>query len=264
MQYFRIVTVFLGLMLLAMPVFAQDVVLPKVAKITRNKDGEITQVSLAGSSHNRLEITPEVMRTLSKLEHLQSLSLFGTTVNDDDLRELNALEDLQTIDLSYTDITGASLETLASHQKLACVTLRSCDVQDDHLESLKKIPQVHMLFLGRTKITDNGLKHLRHLSQLVGLELSDCKISDNGLALLGELPVIQTLWLSKTIRYGYDDRSDFTDKSVEYLSTLKTLLDLQIADSQMTESGLAELKEALPDCKVSTVRQGHTYLNARE
>ena len=91
------------------------------------------------------------------------------------------------------------------------------------------MPQLAMLYLGRTKITDLGLKHIKQLEHLNLLQLSDCQITDQGLASLGHLPRIQHLWLSKTIRNVEDDRSDFTDRCVDYLISLDTLVNLQIA-----------------------------------
>jgi hypothetical protein len=148
---------------------------------------------------------------------------------------------------------------MASLKELVSVRLEGCDVKDEHLVALGDIPQLAMLYLGRTKITDLGLKHIKQLENLNLLQLSDCQITDQGLASLGHLPRIQHLWLSKTIRNGDDDRSDLTDRSIDYLISLDTLVDLQIADSQLTESGLQRLREGLPKAKVRTQRTGITY-----
>jgi Leucine-rich repeat (LRR) protein len=241
---------------------AQDVSLPENAVVKRNKNGSVIDVRLVAKSTNeRLTITPETINTLAKLEDLESLSLWGTNVTDDDLVPLASLKKLRVIDLSFTNITGTSLKTLSTLTNLVSVRLDSCDVTDKHLETLESMPQVAMLYLRNTKITDTGLKNLRFLDQILLLDLSDCKITDAGLKSLGDLPVIQHLWLSKTIRYGDDDRSNLTDNSVGYLSTLKTLLELEIADSQITETAMEKLRHALPNTRVNTTRSGITYLD---
>jgi hypothetical protein len=158
-------------------------------------------------------------------------------------------------------VTGDSLRTLSSLKKLVSIRLEGCDGRDEHLVPLAEMPQLAVLYLGRTGVTDDGLKRLCKLKKLNLLQLSDCAITDAGLASLGDLPVIQHLWLSKTIRYGDDDRSDLTDNCVDYVTTLDTLIDLRIADSQLTEHGLKRLRDCLPDAKVSTERTGITYLN---
>ena len=240
----------------------QETALPESAKLTRDGNGNVTAVRITGESNrDRLAVTPEAIKTLSKFRNLESLSLWGTTVTNDDIRQLAGLSNLRMIDLAFTDVTGESLRTLSSLKKLVSVRLEGCDVKDEHLVPLAEMPQLAMLYLGRTKVTDAGLKHLRGLRNLNLLQLSDCAITDAGLASLGDLPVIQHLWLSRTIRYGDDDRSDLTDNCVDYLTSLDTLIDLRIADSRLTDRGLKRLRERMPKAKVSTERTGITYRN---
>lgn len=264
METVTLVASFLWCLMLATASIAEDRLLPESAVVNRNEKGVIVSVELTGKSNReRLAITPEITESLSGLSDLESLSLWGTTVSDEDLRKLTTLTKLRHIDLSHTDVTGVSLQILSTLRNLVSVRLDSCDVTDQHLAALESMPQIAMLYLGNTQVTDRGLKQLRFLDQILLLDLSNCKISDIGLKSL-DLPVIQHLWLSKTVRYGEDDRSDLTDNSVDYLSTLKTLVDLQIADSQITESALAKLREALPETEIDTSRSGITYLNSKK
>jgi len=250
---------------LAAPTFAQDRSLPGSAKVTTDDSGNVTGVRIAGKSNlDRVVITTEAVETLGRFERLETLSLWGTTADDDDIKRLAGLRKLRVIDLTFTDVTGASLRTLSTLPELISVRLEGCNVTDKQLAPLADMPQLAMLYLGRTKVTDAGLKHLSKLKNLILLQLSDCRITDAGLASLGDLPRIQSLWLSKTIRFGDDDRSDLTDKSIEYLVSLKTLRDLRIADSQLTEAGIQKLRACLPKAKVSTERTGITYPKAKQ
>lgn len=265
MKTLTVVASFLVCLVLATASFAQDISLPDFAVVNRNDVGAIVGVRLIGKSNReRLTLKPETIESLSRLADLESLSLWGTTVGDYELRKLTSLKQLRTIDLSFTDVTGTSLKTLSAFKNLVSVRLDSCDVTDQHLAELESMPQLAMLYLRNTKVTDRGLKHIRFLDQLLLLELSDCKISDAGLKSLGELTKIQHLWLSKTIRHGENDRSDLTDNCVDYLSTLKSLLDLRIADSRITEPALEKLRKALPNAKIDTTRTGVTYLSPKE
>ena len=240
----------------------QETALPESAKLTRNTNGNVTAVRIAGqSNHERLAVKPEAIKALSNFQNLESLSLWGTTVTDNDIRQLAGLSNLRLIDLTFTDVTGESLRTLSSLTELVSVRLEGCDVKDEHLAPLADMPQLAMLYLGRSKVTDAGLKHLRGLKNLNLLQLSDCAITDAGLASLGDLPRIQHLWLSKTVRHGDEDLSNLTDKCVDYLTSLDTLIDLRIADSRLTERGLERLRDGLPNANVSTERTGITYLN---
>ena len=58
------------------------------------------------------------------------------------------------------------------------------------------------------------------------------------------------------IRYGEDDKSNLTDVCRDYLLALDTLIDLDVADSRISESGLARLRDRLKKCKVSTLSPG--------
>ena len=68
-----------------------------------------------------------------------------------------------------------------------------------------------------TKITDAGLKKLAKLKQLERLGLSDTLVTDTGL---------------------------------KELVTLKQLIGLNLIDPKVTKSDVAELRKALPQCKI--------------
>lgn len=247
--------------LFACVVAGQESEFPEAAEFERNAEGQITSLVIsADSTSNPIELSDRTISAIAELRELQSLSLWGTTVTDDDIEKFAELENLLLIDLSFTKVTGECLSTLAKLDKLVSVRLEACDVKDAHLAVLEEMPQLAMLYLRRTKVTDIGIRHLKDSESLNLLQLSDCAITDDGLAALGDLPNIQHLWLSKTMRYGKDDRSLLTDECVDYLLTLETLIDLQIADSQLTEKGIERLKKGLPKAKVSTDRIGATYL----
>jgi hypothetical protein len=238
----------------------QVTALPDSADVTRDSNNSVIAVRIQGrSDSDRLSLTLAALKEIASFKRLESLSLWGTSVDDDDIERLAGLENLRAIDLSFTDVTGGSLRTLSSMKRLVSVRLEGCDVRDEHLSALAEMPQLGMLYLGRTKVTDAGLKPLRELKKINLLQLSDCAVTDAGLASLGDLPDVQHLWLSKTIRYGNDDRSHLTDGCIDYLLSLDTLIDLQIADSQLTEDGVNRLREGLPNAKVGTERTGITY-----
>ena len=245
--------------------FAQESKFPRDAQVTRDDNGSIVQVNLVGKSNrDLLTVTPEMIQALSQLNELRSLSLWGTTIDDDDLRQLVTLKRLRSIDLSFTQVSGQAIRILSPLKELVSLRFDSCNVTDDHLADLKLMPQLAMLYLRNSKVTDRGLKEIRNLDQVVLLELSDCRVTDQGLISLGKFPVIQHLWLSKTIRHGENDRSDFTDDCVGYLSSLESLRDLQIADSRITDASLGKLRMALPNTKIYTERTGVTYLSSKK
>lgn len=234
-------------------------------QIVRNGESVAVSASFTGKSNiDRLTLTPRTLDAIAHLSHLRSLTLWGTDVSDADVTKLLPLKELQSIDLSYTNVTSDVLVTLSELPELVLINLEGCDVADKHLEQFSKLDRLVSLRLAKTKVTGEGLKHLHGLKQLVDLDLSACDISDDGLLAIGDLPHIQLLWLSKTVRYGKDDKSRLTDKCIDYLVSLKTLVDLQIADTRLSDAGLKRLKAALPNAKVSTESSGVLYLDRKK
>ena len=62
---------------------------------------------------------------------------------------------------------------------------------------------------------------------------------------------ISQLWSLDRCLYLDLSGTELTDKSIEYLSTLRNLTTLDIRDTQITEAGAERLREALPRCKVA-------------
>lgn len=241
---------------------AQAGSIPTDAQLTRNAAGEIIGVRISGRSNlERRSLDAETIAGLAELTNLEHLYLWGTTVGDADIQKLSTLTKLQVIDLTFSDISGESLKVLAKFPSLVSIRLDGCDITDEQLEVLSDKTQLIELYLSKTKVTDAGLKHLRNMKKLILLDLSDCEITDSGLSSLGHFPQIRNLWLSKLTRYGDDDRSSLTDQCVDYLVTLKSLTDVKIADSKLTDAGIERLKQGLPNAKVGTERTGVTYLS---
>ena len=226
---------------------AQETKLPPNARITRNRDGNVLGLDLSGAlTVERAKVPRSLLEQVAGISTLERLNLSFSDVSDDALEPLKKLRSLRELNLSFSYVTGKAIRTVSTLQNLLSLQLVACKVTDDDLKALADMPQLVNLCLGETQVTDAGLPRIAVLSELVWLDLRNCSITDQCLRKLGHFKQLQNLWLSKTIRYGEDDRSALTDASVEYLSTLKTLVNLQIADSQLTDEGLTRLRDALP------------------
>ncbi|MGB7346810.1 MAG: hypothetical protein WBD20_21490 [Pirellulaceae bacterium] len=226
-------------------------------RVHRDTDGKVTRVHLGGkSSSDRLTTTLGSISAIAKLKSVQSVTLSFATVDDAMIQPLLGMQDLVYLDLRFSDVTGESIAMLAELPKLRILLLDNCDVRDDHLVALAKMPQLNGLSLERTKVTSRGLKHIGQLKELVDLNLQACDIDDVGLASMGHFPQIRSLFLTKSMRYGRDDRVDLTDKSIDYLASLSTLTDLRIGSTKITDVGIAKLKLALPQARIDTAESG--------
>ena len=219
-------------------------------KVEFGEDGKSVSLSIAANSPKPVEITPELIDDILAFDTAESLSLSRTALSDGQLSKLAGLKNLEVLDLSYTPISDESAKTLAQFENLQVVRLEGTKITDQIVATLVNLPQLSTFYLAKTDISDHGLELLRNHKMLNVLDLSSCNITDEGLRSLGKPPFLQHLWLAKTVRYGEDDKSNLTDGCVDYLLTLETLIDLDIADSKITESGLKRLQDGLKNCKV--------------
>ncbi|MFN6161035.1 MAG: hypothetical protein ACK6DC_08565 [Planctomycetota bacterium] len=225
-----------------------------------SNDGKAVSLRLNGGSGKRVEVTPKIIDDILAFDEVVSLSLFGTSTTDADFKRLAALPNIRSLDLSYTSVTDSSAESIAQLKNLRVLKLEGTAATDAMLATVAKLPEISNLHLAKTKISDRGLKYLKDHKTLIVLDLSSCNITDAGLEAIGKPPILQHLWLAKTVRYGEDDKSNLTDACLDYLLKLDTLIDLDVADSRISESGLARLRDGLKKCKVSTSSHGAVYI----
>jgi len=86
------------------------------------------------------------------------------------------------------------------------------------VDLLNVFSHFRMLDIAGTHISDDGLRHLKRLRNLEHLRLSSTVVSDRGL---------------------------------EHLKGIKTLREIELTDTDVTDQGVAELRRALPMCKIT-------------
>ncbi len=95
---------------------------------------------------------------------------------------------------------------------------------------------------GWFRITDAGLMHLTGLTNLQDLTLSSTKITDAGLVHLKGLTKLETLNLNFC--------RQITDAGLVHIKGMTKLETLNLMQTQVTDAGVAELQQALPNCKI--------------
>ena len=103
------------------------------------------------------------------------------------------------------------------------------------------LASVTKLFLHSTKITDEGLKDIAKMQQLTSLLLDDTEITDAGLKDIAKLQNLARLSLSF---------SKITDVGLKDIAKLQNLAHLDLINTKITYEGAAELKKALPKCRI--------------
>jgi hypothetical protein len=168
--------------------------------------------------------------------------LARTSVSDDteleQLKELNVLRARLSLDLSHTRVSDAGVARLKGLGGLMSLNLSNTGITDSGLEHICGLgPWV--LDLSHTKITDAGLAHLNGMN-LASLNLSDTKVNGSGLQLLkGETKWMDTHIMSLDLSY-----TQFTDAGLQHLEFLG-IAHLTLKGDRITDAGLIHLK-ALP------------------
>jgi len=121
------------------------------------------------------------------------------------------------------------------------IYLAGVKLKNGDLAPLENLPQLDWLYLGSCELSDAELAHCASLSKLRQLDLGGTPISDAGLARLVQLKRLEWLDLQST---------EVTDAGIETLTQLPRLTEIYVHGSKISDRGKAELKRALPNCKI--------------
>jgi hypothetical protein len=213
---------------------------------------------------------------LSVLAHcggLAHLALDETHVTDQGLTSLKGIKTLDYLGLSVTAVTDAGLANFKECKDLTYLGLLGTNVGDVGLANFKECKKLTGLQLGKTHVTDKGLDCFRDCNNLDALGLGENpQVGDDGLACFADCEKLTVVGLWRT---------QVSDKGLQHLRKAMMLRDLNLVDTNVTDAGLlllkdkksmmlltlkkrgpnmmagitdkgiAELQQALPDCKIN-------------
>jgi hypothetical protein len=206
------------------------------------------------------KITGTGLVHLKGLRGLRSLAISGRMAAQA-LREMPVFPAIEELHL-YCGEGEPDLPQLAQMPRLANVGIRP--VTDQLIKQLAGLPQIESIECGQM-VTDAGAKALAGIPNLKAIVLEESHVTDVGIADICRIERLEVLGLSR----------DSTDKCVEHVLKLKTLRNLYIGRTAITDegfvrfAGLKELKQivmrggqfspaainrfraASPNCKVS-------------
>lgn len=180
---------------------------------------------------------------LLPFKKLRKLDLFYTHIGENDIQYIAQLSTLTWLHLPghergrFSDVTAKELAKL---EKLEHLDLIATTITDDGAKDLAKLVNMKELRLG-APCTDLGIQHLlTGMQQLEKLHLY-ARITDGSMKEVAKLKKLQTLEVAGLI----------TDAGLKELAVMKDLKSLQVWSKGITKEGLAELRKALPECKVN-------------
>lgn len=214
-----------------------DVGLESLSKLTT-----VVELSLG-------QITDARLAYLSKLVNLKSLSFQApfpqaSHITDEGLPYLRPLVNLEYLDFgSFAPITDQGLTHLVNLKKLQSLNLMASRVTVAGLEQLKGLSELRYLEVPET-LSLEYVQYFPKLEIIYGWDTNDEQIK-----YLLSLNNLQELYLA-TSTFETPSTPLVTDASVKTLIKLKTIKILALWNTHISEQGLKELHNELPNCEI--------------
>ena len=185
-----------------------ELALPRIARVTRNSDGQVVALNIFDSSFSDIG-----MGMLNQFTSLKRLSVEGTAVTDGGLTQLAAMTQLEELWLGNTSVGDPGLEVIRSLRSLRQLHLRGTRVTVSGVLSLWPVlSRASMSFPGGQlepgrlaldrKAGPLELLPLEGLRGLKHLELDGARPGDAGLEHLSNLVELETLKLRRAGIHG--------------------------------------------------------------
>ncbi len=178
---------------------------------------------------------------------IKVLCLDYDPIKDESFDYINELRDLERLSCANTDVSIEAFKRLSKLSSLEVLDVRECpNVDDSCIATVSKLSSLRGLYMGpNPQLTSAALLFIPNLKQLDELDLTELSIADNQLAELSKLP------LTKLFLRG----CDVSDKNVLELRQCKTLKQLSLTFTPVSEKAIKELKAALPGCQIDYSKQ---------
>jgi hypothetical protein len=105
-----------------------------VPRVERDAEGHVTSLSL-----NDMQLSPEDVEQIGRLEHLRRLVLLRTKFSDRDVARLEGCQSLEHLNLTSTEVTDEAIDTILKLKKLTSLCLGNVNMTPDAVEKLKEL-----------------------------------------------------------------------------------------------------------------------------
>jgi eukaryotic-like serine/threonine-protein kinase len=229
-------------------------------------------LSLVDLVNTETGVTNDLLKQLALLPRLKTFNARNTPIGDSGLGQFKNAKGLEGLWAENCSLTNSGLKYLVGMSELRDLNLNGnpkiTDAGLQHVGSLKKL---QILRLSNTNLTDKGLRHLADLQELRLLEIHGVEgITGSGfehLRGLQKLEEIHAGWssLGKVTQVDNADlahlvglpltnlslwKTRVTDAGVIHLKQMKKLQHLWLEGTKVSAAGIAELRAALPECKI--------------
>ncbi len=216
---------------------------------------------------SQTNVTNAGIRFLEKYAQLRTLDLRYSATDDEGLQVLEHLPNLTTLYLGETNVGDRGLANLRHVPKLSRLELKHTQVSDEGLANLKHVPNLFYFSLASPHVKGNGTANLKHTQRLQQLQFVGDNVTDEWMRRVPPLKELYWLELHSTsvTSIGLQPIGDWTklekvylnrnrsldDKVIVHLKGLDRLKVLELRETQVTEKGAGQLREMLPNARVS-------------
>jgi Leucine-rich repeat (LRR) protein len=223
------------------------------------------------------KVTSALFEHIAAMKSLRSLNVGFSRATDDGFENLAGLENLETFAFAGNKMSGVALpllKLLPALKNLEVSGWQRTDsglwglaLSDFNLDSIAQLGQLESLDIGGSKVTDRGVAELAGLTKLHTLGLSETTVTARGLASLVKLPELARLNLWKAEKIDDQAASQLaampaiqtleltetgiTDKTLDTLEHVRTLRDVYVGGTAVSEARVAAFRSARPDCRIT-------------
>jgi Leucine-rich repeat (LRR) protein len=223
---------------------------------------------VAEVNYSETTVTDDDLAELEYLPGLRTLRISGTNIGDRGFATICKLPSLQHFVAHSVPVTDEGLKQVADLKGLRILHLSSSRLTDRSLSVIAALRNLDYLYVGSVQFTDDGLRALTNLETLTSFGVWSEGFTDEGVGRvldrlnperLSELqlgaPGITDRTLQRLTRFtqvrGLDLRGTaVTDAGLLSLHGLHELSAIDLTSTRVTAAGVAELRQALPKCKV--------------
>lgn len=218
---------------------------PALAAIARLKNLETLILD------NYKSLTDETLSELAPLTKLKNLGFIRTAVAGTGFAALSGCTEMSTLYAQYeTPLSGEGFATIArTFPKLKKLALgNGVTATSEEFGAVASLQSLTELELPSGKFDDSWFSTVGKLANLERLQASGSNITAKGLEMLKGVKSLRHLHLNSCQKVD--------DTAVPALKQLKMLQTLELRSTKMSESSLAELRKALPACRIPAPSPG--------
>ncbi|XZE32625.1 hypothetical protein SH501x_003380 [Pirellulaceae bacterium SH501] len=245
----------------------------ELAKTTGRIDEALSQLQGQSKLRNLIVggpgITDAGLQIVANFQNLGALSIVDSPITDQGLVSLQTLTKLKELSLVRLPIGNESLAPLVGNSSLVKLRLRAAaNVTDEAINKyLPKFTNIASLELSELAIGDASLDTVSRLPKLVDLNLLRTRVTSAGIKKLTGLPLkklnlddiptigdeaVSAILAIPTLEFLHLGKTKVTDAGIAKLADLKSLKDLLINDTAVSEKAIADLQAKLPNLKIKS------------